>query len=256
MSAPRSLFLSHGAPTLATSRHVANGFIRELGRQLPRPRAVLVVSPHWMTRGGHAVKRVARHAAWHDFNGFPADLYQLAYAPPGDATLADRTLDALRAAGLPTAIDDRPQLDHGVWVPLMLMWPDATVPVVQVSMSTGDAAAHDTLGAALRPLLDDPGVLLIGSGSLVHNLRELAAEDSPGPDWVRAFDHWIAERLLAGDREALLDYRRQAPQAARAHPTDDHLMPLFTAAAAGGTASRLHESYSHGGLSMSAFAFA
>ena len=259
MTAFRSLFLGHGAPTLATSRHPANAFLRELGRTLPKQDAVIVVSPHWMTRG-FPVKAVERHRTWHDFGGFPAELYALDYPAPGDPALAARVQAAIAAAGLPTAPDLNPQLDHGVWVPMLLMWPDTDVPVVQVSISDGDPAAHWALGAALRPLLDEsPGLLLIGSGSLVHNLRELGPEDSPMPAWVRAFDDWICTRLQAGDREALLDYRARAPQAVRAHPTDDHLMPLFVAAgaAAAGTAPvRLHDSGSYNGLSMAAFGFA
>lgn len=252
----RSLFISHGAPTLATSRHPANTFLRDLGRRLRKPRAVVVVSPHWMTQG-FPVKSVERHRTWHDFGGFPAELYALDYPAPGDPALAEQVHAAIAAAGLPTAIDPSPQLDHGVWVPMMLIWPELDVPLVQVSTSTGDAAAHWALGMALRPLLDaNPELLLIGSGSLVHNLRELGPEDSPVPDWVATFDRWVGERLLAGDREALLDYRAQAPHAVRAHPTDDHLMPLFTAAAAGGAAERLHTSGSYNGLSMSAFGFA
>lgn len=250
----RSLFLSHGAPTLATSQHPANAFLRALGQTLDKPTAVIVVSPHWMTRG-FPVKQADRYQAWHDFNGFPAELYQLQYPAGGDAALADRVQAAIGAAGLPTARDSQPQIDHGVWVPLLLMWPVADVPLVQVSTSTGDAAAHWALGEALKPLLDaDDGLLLIGSGSLVHNLREIEPEYAPAPEWSRAFDGWISARLHDADRAALLDYRRQAPNAARAHPTDDHLMPLFTAAAGGGgPATKLHESFSYGGLSMSAY---
>ncbi len=250
----RSLFLSHGAPSLATSAHPANSFLRELGQQLPKPAAAIVVSPHWMTRG-FPVKQAPRYEAWHDFGGFAPELYQLRYAPQGHAALADRVQAAITDAGQPTMRDTNPQIDHGVWVPLMLMWPDADVPIVQVSTSTGGPDAHWALGAALKPLLDDGNILLIGSGSLVHNLREIEAEFAPAPDWVRAFDGWISDALTRGDQATLLDYRQQAPQAARAHPTDDHLMPLFTAAAAGTRAIKLHESFAHGGLSMSAFGF-
>ena len=254
MTRTSSLFLSHGAPTLATSHHPANAFLRELGKTLPKPKALIVVSPHWMTRG-HVVKTAPRYTAWHDFGGFPAELYRLQYAPAGDEALAQRAQDAIAAAGLPTARDVNPQIDHGVWVPLMLMWPEADLPLIQVSTSTGDAAAHWALGRALAPLLDDD-TLLIGSGSLVHNLREIGDEYAPAPTWVREFDGWMTTHLTARDEAALLDYRRRAPHAARAHPTDDHLMPLYTAAAAGGATTKLHESYSYNGLSMSAYGFA
>lgn len=249
----RSLFLSHGAPTLATSRHPANAFLRELGTRLPKPRAAIVVSPHWMAPA-FAVKSVPRHATWHDFGGFPRELYELRYEPAGDAALAARVTQALIGAGLATAADTNPRLDHGVWVPLMLMWPEADVPIVQVAVGRGGPEAHWRLGEALAPLLD-ADTLLIGSGSLVHNLHEITAEYSAAPDWVRGFDTWMSERLAERERAALLDYRRQAPSAARAHPTEEHLLPLFTAAGAGAAATKLHESYAYGGLSMSAYGF-
>lgn len=249
----RSLFLSHGAPTLALSTHPANAFLRQLGAALPTPKAVIVISPHWMANA-FVVKFAPRHEAWHDFGGFPRELYALRYAPPGDAALAARAAAAIAEAGLPVARDDSPRIDHGVWVPLMLLWPQAEVPLVQIALGPGGPAAQRRLGEALKPFTDE-NVLLIGSGSLVHNLHELDAEFAPAPDWVRDFDHWIERRLTAGDRSALLDYRRMAPQAARAHPTDEHLLPLFAAAGAGTEALRLHESYAHGGLSLSAYGF-
>lgn len=253
MNAYRSLFLSHGAPTLALSAHPANAFLRRLGTELPKPKAVIVVSPHWMANA-FLVKAAPRHEAWHDFGGFPRELYALRYAPPGDAALAERVAAAIATAGLPVARDDNPRIDHGVWVPLMLMWPEADVPLVQVATGPGGPAAQWRLGEALQPFADE-GVLVIGSGSLVHNLHELDAEMAPAPDWVTRFDHWIEQRLAAGDRTALLDYRRLAPSAARAHPTDEHLLPLFAAAGAGDGAVKLHESYAHGGLSLSAYGF-
>lgn len=253
MNAYRSLFLSHGAPTLALSTHPANAFLRRLGTELPKPKAVIVVSPHWMANA-FLVKSAPRHEAWHDFGGFPRELYALRYAPPGDAALAARVTAAIAAAGLPVARDDKPQIDHGVWVPLMLMWPQAEVPLVQVALGPGGPAAQWRLGEALKTVADE-GALVIGSGSLVHNLRELDAEFASAPDWVQGFDHWIEQRLAASDRAALLDYRRLAPQAARAHPTDEHLLPLFAAAGAADRAVKLHESYAHGGLSLSAYGF-
>ncbi|GAC1630996.1 MAG: class III extradiol ring-cleavage dioxygenase [Nevskia sp.] len=252
----RSLFLSHGAPTLATTTHPANAFLRELGRVLPKPRAAVVVSPHWIA-DRHAVKQVPRHEAWHDFGGFPRALYELRYAPAGEAALAGRIVAGLEQAGLPTARDRDPRLDHGVWVPLLLMWPQADVPLVQVALGPGGPAAHWQLGEALKTILgEDDEVLVIGTGSLVHNLHEIEAEFAPARPWAQAFDGWISAQLAAGDREALIDYRRRAPSAARAHPTEDHLLPLFAAAAAGGAMTRLHESYAYGGLSMSAYGFA
>ena len=252
----RSLFLSHGAPTLAISQHPANAFLRTLGQTLPKPRAAILVSPHWMA-DTYAVKSAPRYEAWHDFGGFPRALYELRYAPTGDAALAERVRRGLAAAGIATQRDDDPRIDHGVWVPLMLMWPEADVPLVQVAVAPGGPADYWQLGETLKTILgDDDDLLVIGSGSLVHNLRELDAEFAPPTPWAQAFDGWISAQLAARDREMLVDYRRRAPSAARAHPTEEHLLPLFAAAAAGAAMTRLHESYAYGGLSMSAYGFA
>lgn len=250
----RSLFLSHGAPTLAIDTHdPAHAFLQRLGRELPKPKAAIVVSPHWMMRG-FAVKSPARYTTWHDFGGFPDELYRIQYTPAGDDELALRVHDAIANAELPTARVADQKLDHGVWVPLMLMWPQADVPVVQVSTAPGDPAAHWALGEALRPFAAER-VLVIGSGGIVHNLRELMDPAAPAPEWAVSFVDWTSERLKAGDREALLDYRARAPGAARSHPTEDHLLPLFTAAAAGGTVETLYSGFNLGSLGMAAFGF-
>ncbi|MCH8504900.1 MAG: dioxygenase [Ectothiorhodospiraceae bacterium] len=250
-----SLFVAHGAPTLALSSAPANSFLKTLGRALPRPRAAVVISPHWEA-DCFAVRAPARFRTWHDFRGFPPALYQLRYEPPGDAALADRVAQLIRDAGLPAAADDGEALDHGAWVPLSLMYPDETLPVVQVSLMRGAGAAeHLALGKALRALAEDD-LLVIGSGSLVHNLRELHAEDSPPAAWAEEFDDWLAEHLQAGDHGAIVDYRRQAPHAARAHPEDDHLMPLFVAMGLGSHAELLHRSFTYGTISMACYGFA
>jgi 4,5-DOPA dioxygenase extradiol len=249
-----SLFLSHGAPTLAIDTHdPAYAFLQKLGRELPKPKAAIVVSPHWMMRG-FAVKAPSRFATWHDFGGFPDELYRIQYTPAGDDALALRVHDAISAAELPTAIITDQRLDHGVWVPLMLMWPLADVPIVQVSTAPGDPAAHWALGEALRPFAAE-GVLIIGSGGIVHNLRELMDPAAPAPEWAVSFVDWISDRLKAGDREALIDYRARAPGAARSHPTEDHLLPLFTAAAAGGAVETLYAGFNLGSLGMAAYGF-
>lgn len=251
----RSLFLSHGAPSLALQHeHPTWRFFNELGRQLPRPRGAIVVSPHW--RGpAYTLKSPAQFETWHDFSGFPPRLYAQRYPARGDAVLLQTVLNALHEAVLPATVSADPRLDHGVWVPLQALWPDATVPLLQIAVTGGGPAAHWALGAALRPLAA-AGLLVIGSGGLVHNLSELAAPGTPPPDWAQAFATWIDAQLHAGDRDALLDYRHRAPHAARAQPIDDHLLPLFTAAAAGGAATRLHAAYDYGSLSLAAYGFA
>lgn len=253
---PRALFISHGAPTLAQDKIPAHDFLIDLGRSLPQPSAVIVVSPHWIAPT-FAVKQAERYRAWHDFGGFPDALYRIRYAPPGDSQLAARVAQQLQESGIATQRVDDARLDHGVWVPLLLMFPAADVPVINVASLGRDPRAHYELGRALATAVGDDDVLIVGSGGAVHNLRELDAPGTLPEEWALQFDDWLADRLLENDREALLDYRRQAPNAARAHPTEDHLMPLFVALGAGHAGAQvLHRSFSYGNLSMACYGFA
>ncbi|MGQ0587190.1 MAG: DODA-type extradiol aromatic ring-opening family dioxygenase [Gammaproteobacteria bacterium] len=249
-----SLFISHGAPTLPISPLPARDFLAELGGRMPRPKAIVTVSPHWLTRG-REVKSPARFSTWHDFAGFPDALYDLAYEAPGNAKLRDNVLRLLGEAGAGAVKSDDARLDHGVWVPLLLMYPKADIPVVQVSATWDTPRDYYQLGRALAPLASE-GVLLIGSGGFVHNLREIAMDSDQVPDWAQGFADWAAARLEAGDWEALFDYRARAPHPARAHPSEDHWLPLFFAGGAGGNATALHASFAHGGLSMACYGFA
>jgi 4,5-DOPA dioxygenase extradiol len=250
----RALFISHGAPTLAVEKIPAHDFLIELGKRLPRPCAIVAVSPHWIAPQ-FAIKQVERHRAWHDFGGFPDELYQIRYAPPGDPALAARIAQQLQQSGMQTQLVSDERIDHGVWVPLLLMFPQADIPVVNVASLGRGPQAHYQLGRALGEACGDD-VLIVGSGGAVHNLHEIAAPGSPPKDWAIRFDDWLAGRLQAGDHEALLDYRASAPDATRAHPTEDHLMPLFVALGAGGKAEPLHRSFSYGSLSMACYGFA
>lgn len=249
-----SLFISHGAPTLPVSGLPARRFLRELGQALPRPRAIVVVSPHWMAQG-RVVKSPARFTTWHDFSGFPEELYALKYEAPGDAGVRDRVLELLHVAGIESAQTSDLKLDHGVWVPLLLMYPEADVPVVQVAATWDAPRNYFELGRALRPLAQE-GVLLVGSGGLVHNLRDIQFDGGPVPDWAQGFADWCDVQLKAGDWDALCDYRSRAPDAMRAHPSEDHLLPLFFAGGAGGAATPLHQSFALGSLSMATYGFA
>lgn len=250
-----SLFVSHGAPTLALSRLPARAFLEQLGRELARPAAIVVVSPHWMTKE-RMVKSPPRFSTWHDFYGFPEELYAIEYDAPGDGALRERVRELLGGAGVAASASDDLRLDHGAWVPLALMFPDVDVPVVQVSATWDTPRDYFALGRALAPLAAD-NVLLLGSGGFVHNLREAVMGDDGGaiPDWAQGFAGWADAQLKAGDWDALFDYRNRAPQAARAHPTEDHFLPLFFAGGAGGAATLLHDSFSHGSLSMAAYGF-
>lgn len=254
----RPLFVSHGAPTLPFEDVPARHFLAGLAATMPRPRAIVVASAHWETRIP-TVNAVARNETIHDFHGFPPELYRLAYPAPGAPDLAGRVVDLLAAAGLPAAIDTTRGLDHGAWVPLMLAWPDAGIPVIQLSLQTHLGAAHHlALGRALAPLAHE-GVLIVGSGSLTHDLSSWREQQGkPEPAWVTAFADWCAEAMQGQRTADLLAWRTLAPHAARNHPTEEHLLPLFVAMGAAGPeapAERLHASTTWSILRMDAFAF-
>lgn len=258
MSFP-TLFLSHGSPMLALQESAAGRFLDRLGDDLPRPRAVVVASAHFIAPTP-SVGSAALPATVHDFNGFPPALQALRYPAAGDPDLARRVHGLLQAAGLAPALLGARGLDHGVWVPLLRMYPDASLPVVPLSVNpSADAATHFAMGRALAGLRRE-GVLVIGSGGFVHNLGDLDwhQPDGPMPEWASGFADWIRQRLARNDIDALLDWHRQAPYAQRAHPTVEHLMPLFVALGAAGADARvqpLHASHEFGSLALDAFAF-
>jgi 4,5-DOPA dioxygenase extradiol len=245
-----AIFVSHGAPTLPFDDVPARDFLRALGGQIGRPRAILAVSAHWDTPTPEA-NSVALNDTIHDFGGFPAALYDLRYPAPGDALLA-RNVTALTGG----KVNATRGLDHGAWVPLMLMYPDAGIPVVQLSVQSDLGAAHHiALGRRIAELRQDD-VLVMGSGGFVHNLGRIAPPGSPEPDWSSEFSGWMHDRLVSGDETALADYRRLAPHAALAHPSEEHFMPLFVAMGAGGeAANRIHSSATFGSLRMDAYSF-
>lgn len=252
-----AVYVTHGAPTLPLDPGPARDFLRDLGERLGRPRAILAVSAHWATREPQ-VSLAAHPRTLHDFGGFPEALYRLQYPAPGAPELAGRVTELLRAAGLPAGTSADRGLDHGAWVPLMLMYPDATIPVTQLSIQPHlDPRHHHAVGQALAPLRDE-GVLIVASGSATHNLHEFRGQgpDSPSPEWVTEFARWLDAAVTAGRTEDLLEYRARAPHAVRNHPTDEHLLPLYVAMGAGGTGSVLHGSYTYGILYMGTYAFA
>jgi 4,5-DOPA dioxygenase extradiol len=207
-----------------------------------------------------SIGSASQPATVHDFGGFPAPLYQIQYPAPGSPELAARIAGLLASAGLDSHGKPNHGLDHGVWVPLRRMYPQAGIPVVPLSVNPHlDAAHHYAVGRALVSLRDE-GVLVIGSGGFVHNLGDLdwGHPDAPMPDWATSFAGWTHARLAAGDLTALLDWERLAPNPRRAHPTVEHLMPLFTALGAAGEhfgVRTLHRSHELGSLALDAFAF-
>lgn len=252
-----SLFISHGAPTFALEPGRAGAQLAALGRQLERPRAIVVVSPHWMTRGVK-VTGAPRPPTIHDFGGFDERLYGLSYPAPGDPALARRVAALLADAGWPAGVDPQRGLDHGAWVPLLHLVPQADVPVLQVSMPVDlDERSAYELGRALAPLAED-GVLVVGSGSLTHNLYEFRMGTSPEAAYAREFTHWVRDAVRAGDVGRVLDALEQAPHAQRAHPTPEHFLPLPIALGAAGSAlpaTVLDGGIVHGVLAMESYVF-
>lgn len=233
-----ALFVSHGSPMLALDEsQPAHGFLRKLGTTLPRPEAILVISAHWDT-ATPCITGAQQLDTIHDFYGFPEPLYELHYPAPGNRALAE---EIVRQLGPSAGVHPARGLDHGAWVPLLLMYPQHDIPVLQLSLQTSLGPAHHLrIGEALR-WLRKRGVLIIGSGGATHNLREYFHPDSGNHKPYEAFAAWLHDVLTRGDREALLDYRQRAPHAARCHPTEEHFLPLFVVLGAGGTkAQRLH----------------
>ncbi|MGN7739642.1 DODA-type extradiol aromatic ring-opening family dioxygenase [Pseudomonas sp. 22526] len=251
-----SLFISHGSPMLALEPGASGPALARLAAELPRPKAIVLVSAHWESPDLR-VSSNPQPQTWHDFGGFPAALFAVQYPAPGQPELAEQVAQLLRADGLPAQLDDQRPFDHGVWVPLSLMYPQADIPVVQVSLPSRMGPALQTqVGRALSSLRQQ-GVLLIGSGSITHNLRELdwhAGPESVEP-WAKAFRDWMIEKLAANDEAALHDYRRQAPNAVRSHPSDEHLLPLYFARGAGGDFSIAHQGFTMGALGMDIYRF-
>ena len=251
-----SLYISHGSPMLALEPGASGPALARLAAELPKPKAIVIVSAHWESNE-LLVSGNPQPETWHDFGGFPQALFEVQYPAPGNPQLAAEVVELLNADGLPARIDAKRPFDHGVWVPLSLMYPQADIPVVQVSLPTrGGPALQTRVGHALASLREH-GVLLIGSGSITHNLRELdwhASTESVEP-WAQAFRDWMIEKLAANDETALHDYRQQAPNAVRNHPSDEHLLPLYFARGAGGNFSVTHKGFTMGALGMDIYRF-
>ncbi len=255
-----ALFVPHGAPTFALRPGAAGAALVTKAASMDLPRAIIIVSAHWDT----AVPTVGfadRPETIHDFWGFPAELYEIRYPATGCREAADEVVNALIAAGLPVDRDESRGLDHGAWVPLRLMFPDAEVPVIPLSIqSAGGPEQAYRLGPALAPLAER-GFLVIASGNITHNLRDYQLAYRNGgqtPAYVRDFTRWIADRLAARDIPALLDYRQQAPGGAQAHPSDEHLLPLYVALGAGGDhpqVDRFHAGIDDYVIAMDAYSF-
>ncbi|MBT9495246.1 MAG: dioxygenase [Paucibacter sp.] len=261
------LFLSHGSPMTALEPREAGAFMQRLGQVLDanygRPRAVLMISAHTSAGQPHLLA-AGQHQAIYDFGGFPDQLRSLRYDAKGAPELAQEVITLASQAGVPMQLAQQGGLDHGAWVPLRYLYPDADVPVLPLAFVAEESPAQQfALGEMLAPLAR-AGVLIIGSGSITHNLSLVFGRGGMQPidavelESSRAFRTWWQQRSTARDWQALLDYRAQAPFAAAMHPSDEHLLPWFIAAGAGGRGAppqRLHASLTFGALGMDAYAF-
>lgn len=254
-----SVFISHGAPTLAIEDGEAHRFLREYGVQIGKPSAIVVMSAHFLTSGPTVTANPSPQTI-HDFGGFPHDMYQIEYPAPGDAELATRIVDLLATGGVRAQLSVDRGFDHGAWVPLSLMYPEANVPIVQLSLDPRRGTEyHHRLGELLKPLRTE-GVLILGSGGATHNLSEIMPHqpEAGPPDWVSSFNEWLADAITNGRTGDLLRYREIASGAARNHPTEEHYLPLLFAMGAAGEErrrARVHHSYTYGVLSMDAYEF-
>jgi 4,5-DOPA dioxygenase extradiol len=222
-------FLSHGAPILADDEQWT-GELEAWATDLPRPESILVVSAHWEA-APLTVGATDTVPLLYDFYGFPERYYQVTYAAPGAPALAESIGKLLARPGRSLHHDSDRGLDHGAYVPLVEMYPDADVPVLQVSLPTLDPAELFEIGRTLAPLRDE-GVLILGSGFSTHNTREMnmsAPAGSTPPTWSSEFDDWLDRALSAGEIDELLDFQGKAPAVSLAHPRTEHFAPLFVA---------------------------
>jgi 4,5-DOPA dioxygenase extradiol len=254
-----ALFVSHGSPMVAVEPDDYTASLTWFGAAHPNPTAIVCVSAHWETDGGVRITSSAAPATIHDFGGFPPELYSLEYKAAGRPDLAARARDMLLAAGIETSLDDKRGLDHGAWVPLRYLYPDASVPVLQVSLPrTRTPELIGRMGAALAPLRNE-GVLLFGSGGVVHNLRTVNFRDKHAPvePWAKSFDDWFAAELKkAPSRTKALAGFAAHPAGQRSVPTTEHYDPIFFtlgAMAPDEPAKTVFEGFHHATISLRCF---
>jgi len=257
MKAMPALYVSHGPPTLVIENGPASNFFEKLGAAIPRPGAILAVSAHW-EEARPTASLSDRPDTLHDFSGFPPELHEIEYPAPGAPDLAREAVGLLEAAGVSAETFSGRGLDHGAWSPLALMYPEADIPVTQLSLAGGhDPALHYRIGRALAPLRER-GALILASGGATHNLARLGPDGGEPPEWAETFDQWLAEAIETCAIDDLFSYRDRAPYVALAHPSAEHLTPLFVAIGSAGlnfSSRRLNKGFVQGAVSMAAYAF-
>ena len=249
------LFISHGSPMLALDPEQVGPALQRLGHNLPRPQAIIVMSAHWES-SALEVNTGVRPETWHDFRGFPQPLYELRYPAPGSPELAEEILQLLAETHLPAHANSTRPRDHGVWMPLLHMYPEADIPVIEISLPMNmNADQIYKIGQTLAPLREKQ-ILLIGSGSITHNLKELSWQDQSDktPEWASTFRNYVVSKLNHSNYDAVLEWDT-IPFLSKNHPTLEHFAPIFFAMGTGPRFSIVHSSFSMGALGMDIYRF-
>ena len=249
------LFISHGSPMLALNPEQVGPALHRLGLNLPTPQAIVIMSAHWESNSLE-VSTGVRPETWHDFRGFPAELYDIRYPAPGQPVLAEEILHLLAEAGFSAHANSTRPRDHGVWMPLLHMYPEADIPVIEISLPINmNADQIYKIGQTLAPLRDRQ-ILLIGSGSITHNLKELSwnNQNNQVPEWASSFRNYVVSKLTHSNYDAILDWD-SIPFLNKNHPTLEHFAPIFFAMGTGQRFSLVHSSFSMGALGMDIYRF-
>ncbi|OTG81736.1 dioxygenase [Acinetobacter sp. ANC 4648] len=249
------LFISHGSPMLALDPEQVGPALHRLSLNLPKPVAIVVMSAHWESKALE-VSTAIRPETWHDFRGFPAELYEMRYPAAGNPELAEQILKLLAEAHISAHANSTRPRDHGVWMPLLHMYPDADIPVIEISLPMLMKADEIYKIGQTLAVLREQQILLIGSGSITHNLAELSwqGQDSSVPEWASTFRNDVVNKLNHSDYAAILAWET-LPYINRNHPTIEHFAPLFFAMGTGHRFSIVHSSFSMGALGMDIYRF-
>jgi 4,5-DOPA dioxygenase extradiol len=255
-----SYFVAHGAPLLAIEKNEYTKVLNQLGRTLPRPKAIVLFSAHWVS-GVQQVSEVAQYETIHDFHGFPEELYRISYPAKGEKHVAKEIQEMLTREGIPFAVDRQRGLDHGAWVVLSLLYPNADIPVISMSVAPNISPEEQYKIGKLLSTLREKDILIIASGGTVHNLRAVKFEDDGNVDqWAIEFEQWLEANINNWDLDALFDYATLAPHAPLAVPPYgvEHFIPIFYAMGAADDARKaklLHRSFRYGNLSHCVWQF-